>query len=222
MSGGRAPGAATAAARREGLRAGCLALDAMGVIYAAADDVAELLVPFVKRSGGTGDGRRIERAYRAASLGLLEPDQFWRDVGLDPSCEDAYLSLHRLTPGLELFVAEAHRRGIALWCLSNDVSRWSEKLRRRFALEHAFRGFVVSGDVGIRKPDRGLYEALLRRVGCAPERVVFVDDREQNVAAARAMGIVGLRFTPNASATPLTLSSGCLSDFSHLLAFTDR
>lgn len=38
----------------------CVVLDAMGVIYSAADDVAELLIPFVRASGGTVDAEGIK------------------------------------------------------------------------------------------------------------------------------------------------------------------
>lgn len=63
-----------------------LALDAMGVIYKNADDVAELLVPFVLQQGGKAG--EVEKHYQSASLGKIEADMFWRNVGVDPCLED--------------------------------------------------------------------------------------------------------------------------------------
>jgi putative hydrolase of the HAD superfamily len=172
-----------------------LVLDAMGVIYRADDDVAELLVPFVGERGGTTDVHAIERAYHAASLGLLDPDRFWRDVGLDPVVENDYLELHELTTGLERLLDEARASGARLWCLSNDVGRWSEKLRRRFGIEASFEGFVISSTIGARKPDPAAYRALLDRVRVPARQILFVDDREANIAAARTLGIDARLFT---------------------------
>jgi putative hydrolase of the HAD superfamily len=59
-------------------------------------------------------------------------------------------------------------------------------------------GFEVRGfscRIGHAKPEPGAYEWCLRALGTAPADVLFVDDREDNVAAARAAGLRGLLFT---------------------------
>jgi HAD superfamily hydrolase (TIGR01509 family) len=43
--------------------------------------------------------------------------------------------------------------------------------------------------IGATKPSRAAYETALRRMGAAPERVVFIDDKRENVEAARALGL---------------------------------
>lgn len=164
-------------------------LDAMGVMYRAADDVAELLVPFVVAHSGIRDPRRIGELYRDASLGNSSADRFWRSVGLRPSLEDAYLDRHTLSPGLLHALESLHERGIPVWGFSNDVARWSRKLRERFDLERHFAGFVVSSEIRARKPDPAAYVALLARVGCNPADILFVDDREANIVAASDQGI---------------------------------
>lgn len=77
----------------------------------------------------------------------------------------------------------------SIWCLSNDVAAWSRKLRQRFELSRFFDGFVVSGDVGARKPDRAIYEQLLERVRVDPADILFVDDRVRNLDTAAALGM---------------------------------
>jgi len=54
------------------------------------------------------------------------------------------------------------QRGIAVACLTNDVSEWSALLRRRFELETRIRPWIVSGDVGARKPDPQIFAVLQR------------------------------------------------------------
>ena len=77
-----------------------IVLDAMGVIYRARDDVAELLVAFVERRGSGARADDVAALYEKASLGHLDADAFWRALDLDPSVEDDYLAGHDLSEGL--------------------------------------------------------------------------------------------------------------------------
>ena len=113
----------------------CVVLDAMGVIFRAADDVADLLIPFVRAYGGALDAEAIQSTYIDASLGVISADEFWIGVGLDPSVEDEYLSKHALVPGVRDFLVMARDKDIPVWCLSNDVGRWSRKLRTSFEID---------------------------------------------------------------------------------------
>lgn len=167
----------------------CLVLDAMGVIFSTADDVAELLIPFIGEHGGSTDRGLIESAYLEASLGRIEPADFWTRVDLDENLEDEYLGRFSLSPGLLDLLALARQRALPVWCLSNDIGRWSRKLRRRFDIETLLAGAVISGDVGVRKPDAKVYRVLLRQSGFAAADLVLIDDRENNRRAARLLGI---------------------------------
>jgi hypothetical protein len=54
-----------------------LAIDAMGVLYEAADDVGELLVPYLRGLGCRLPPDEIERLYTRCSLGELSSTGFW-------------------------------------------------------------------------------------------------------------------------------------------------
>jgi FMN phosphatase YigB (HAD superfamily) len=172
----------------------CLVLDAMGVIFEAADDVAELLIPFIAEKSGCRDESTIQIAYIEASLGTISADEFWNRVGVSAEHEDEYLSRHSLNSGVIELLVSAQRHDTPVWCLSNDIGRWSQKLRERFNLERYLQGSVISGDVGMRKPDSAIYQALLRASGYAVDALLFVDDRAKNVRAARTLGIETMLF----------------------------
>ncbi|MFH8608178.1 HAD-IA family hydrolase [Streptomyces sp. NPDC018029] len=53
---------------------------------------------------------------------------------------------------------------------------------------------VSSADLGVTKPDRRIYETAAERAGVAPDRCLFVDDRQENVDAAVALGMTGLLY----------------------------
>jgi HAD superfamily hydrolase (TIGR01509 family) len=191
-----------------------LVLDAMGVIFAAGDDVVELLCPFVHEQGGIADDGPIEALYNDASLGRLSARRFWEEVQVDPALEDAYLRRHRLSIGLREFLRDAKSKVASIWCLSNDVSEWSRKLRELYDLHAHFKGFVISGDVGARKPDAAIYRELISQTGVPAENMVFIDDRPKNLDAAAALGFQAVQF---GKGTPKTSRHFIATDFSQVL-----
>ena len=76
-----------------------------------------------------------------------------------------------------------------LACLSNDVSSWSLKLRRRFEFESWIDEWLISGDLGLRKPSPAIYLKAVERLGVAPGEITFVDDRPRNLDSAQDLGI---------------------------------
>jgi putative hydrolase of the HAD superfamily len=81
-----------------------------------------------------------------------------------------------------------------LMTLNNE----SEELNRHridtFGLNDLFTAFLSSCWLGVRKPSRVMFERALGIAEAKPERVLFVDDREQNLAPARAMGFQTLHY----------------------------
>ena len=172
-----------------------LVLDAMGVIYSVGDDVRDLLYPFIIEKGGTRDFAIVQEHYQQASLGKISAAELWKAVGISPQLEDEYLQRFKLTEGLLDFLRNIKSRGLEIWCLSNDLSEWSAKLRIRFGLEKYFRGFVISGDIGIRKPDPMIYQNLLNRLNVKANDVIFVDDNPKNIDAASRFGLTTILFS---------------------------
>ena len=177
-----------------------LVLDAMGVMYRARDDVAELLIPFLQ-ARGIRDVEKIERLYIEASLGKCSSDSFWGAFNLDPILADEFLAGHELTPGLLACLSQVQSNVEGVWCLSNDVSEWSKQLRSKFDLDRHFNGFVISGEVGARKPNRAIFDELLKRSGTAAKDAVFVDDRLENLSAAAELGFRTVLFDPTGPST---------------------
>ncbi len=173
-----------------------LVLDAMGVLYPVGDDVHNLLCPFITAKQGAGDYATVEQYYIKASLGEITARDLWQAVGIDPRLEDEYLRRFELTGGMLDFLKKVKSRGIEIWCLSNDLAEWSQKLRTRFGLEKYFSGFIISGEVGLRKPDPMIFRLLLERSGVPAKQLLFVDDNPRNIVAAAALGIDSVLFSP--------------------------
>ena len=92
-------------------------------------------------------------------------------------------------------VAELKGRGLHLYGLTNW---WAETFHHAEEAAPAIRlmdGVVVSGRVGLAKPDPAIFEHLIATFGITPERAVFVDDSPANVATAASLGFHAIRFT---------------------------
>lgn len=174
-------------------------LDAMGVIYADADDVGQLLLPFLSAKGLDSVRDAVEPLYLACSRGEFSSDELWVRLGAtsDVNGWDAeYLGLYRLTPGAREFLEGMSALGRArVAALTNDTSAWSLGLRRQFGIEHMIDPWIVSGDVGHRKPDHEIYRRLLAALPTVrPESMLFVDDRVANLDAAAELGLGTVQF----------------------------
>ncbi|KAI0414171.1 HAD-like protein [Xylaria grammica] len=89
---------------------------------------------------------------------------------------------------------------IRVYAMSNigkeDFEELSEKLEWRL-----FDRVFTSAAAGMRKPDPGFYRHVLDQIGLLGSQVVFIDDKEENIHAARVLGIQGHVFGPSTITT---------------------
>ena len=90
--------------------------------------------------------------------------------------------------------AELRARGVRLLALTNWSAELFPLVRPSLGFLAGFEAVVVSGEEGLAKPDPALFAVLVERHGVVPERTVYVDDVERNVAAAAALGFRAYRF----------------------------
>lgn len=97
--------------------------------------------------------------------------------------------------GTVAVLGELHDAGVPLYALSNWSAEKFALVRQRYPFLDWFDGLVVSGDVGLVKPDPRIYRFLFERFAIEPGRSVFVDDNAANLAAGEALGLPGLLFS---------------------------
>jgi len=174
-----------------------VAFDMMGVIFEVADDVNDLLVPFIQRRDRSVSSEKINELYRKASLGEISSYNFWSQLGFEseyPDMEKDYLDgCLKLDPEF-MNIARSLKESYSLVVLSNDVKEWSSYLRSRFGLDKLFKVVVISGEVGYRKPDRDIYTILLDRIHESSSSCVLIDDRSKNLRIASQLGMKTIKF----------------------------
>ena len=92
-------------------------------------------------------------------------------------------------------VRDLHAAGVPLFGLTNWSAELYPHAPERFEVLALFDDVVVSGRVGAAKPDRRAYEIVAERAGVPLDRLLFVDDKPVNVAAAEALGMDAILFT---------------------------
>ena len=95
------------------------------------------------------------------------------------------------------FIGEQRRRGLRTALLTNNVREWEPLWRAKLPeLDEIFEIVVDSAFVGMRKPEPGIYELTVERLGddLRAEQCLFVDDIELNCQAAGELGMTTVWF----------------------------
>lgn len=98
--------------------------------------------------------------------------------------------------------------GIRTYALTNFSAETYPLAAARFPFLADFDGAVVSGCEGVVKPDPAIYQLLVERYALVPARAVFIDDKLENVEAARRLGFHGIHFTDPALVRPALRALG--------------
>ena len=100
--------------------------------------------------------------------------------------------------------------GRPVHALSNFASEKFELARARHPFLDEFDVCVVSGHVGVAKPDPRIYQILFARTGVPPGELLFVDDSIANVRASEAAGMAAIHYRPGVDLERELLARGAL------------
>ncbi len=134
-------------------------------------------------SGAMTDEEFHQEACRriGCTIGWFDFIAAWNSIILPDTIlpEDLVLNLSRRLP---------------LWAISNTNSIHFIYILQHFPVLRHFSGYVVSHEIGVLKPDPRIFQAALARAGVKAQQALFTDDQEENVEAARLLGIDAFRF----------------------------
>ena len=133
-------------------------------------------------------------------LGQITEREYWEgmkiDLGLPYTVEELrrmpYERMFPIPGSLEIAreLAAKYRLGI----ISNHTDEWTDYIIESHGLEELFDPIIISSHVALRKPGLAIYELTLERAGVPAERALFIDDKPENIAAARRLGMQGIVF----------------------------
>ncbi len=168
----------------------------------------ELLVAASRSSGGGPIGA-LERGEMTVERFDLDLRTMLVEAGYAPPPEGSLVDglFAGMTPDGRLWevAARARAAGVPTGLLSNS---WGTEMYPWDRIDAHFDIAVVSGQVGLRKPDPAIYELALERIGVRAEDCAFVDDLHRNVEVARGLGMYGVHHVGDDLTT-----AGALTEF---------
>ena len=108
---------------------------------------------------------------------------------------DRYVEMALPIPGSIELLRELRERGVPLYALSNWGADEFEAIRGLFPFLDWFSGILISGRVGLVKPDPKFFGLLVREHRMNPAEVAFIDDQPPNVEAAQQLGFQSILFS---------------------------
>jgi 2-haloacid dehalogenase len=134
-------------------------------------------------------GADTEQSCR--ELAVAHPD--WADLIMAWSQRSEEMIAGQLDEAVAV-LADVRSAGLQCLALSNMEPDKFLLRQARFPFFGYFDGCVISGNEGVAKPERKIFEVLLARYDLEPGATVFIDDLAANVAVARELGIVAIRY----------------------------
>lgn len=127
---------------------------------------------------------------------FYEPRSFTRDEFIS-----GMLDQSKLLPGGAIGVLKdfSAQGKYLLGALNNESRELNEYRFKAFGLRDCFDVALTSCYLGLRKPDRAMYQRAIDIVGGPAERILFIDDRANNVAGARQAGLHAIQFSGEAA-----------------------
>ena len=141
------------------------------------------------------EDRRALEELRRLERGELTEDEFADRFGPLLGIDDTDGLVDRLFAGMKAdeamldAVRAARREGVRTGLVSNS---WGAGRYDRSSFDELFDGVVISGEVGLNKPQPEIFELGAERIGLPPSECVFVDDLRENCAGAEEVGMTAV------------------------------
>lgn len=145
----------------------------------------------------------VDDHFRRHETGHIDDAAFFRNLrsslGIDISDAQFLEGWNAIftgeMPGISPLLARAALR-LPLYAFSNTNPPHVAHFSKAYpgVLGH-FREIFLSSSIGLRKPDAAAYDHVVQAIGVPAQRIVFFDDSADNIAGARARGLIGVHVT---------------------------
>lgn len=164
--------------------------------------VAKEIAPVLRLS--VEEASHLLTQLRADKERGISSGRFWREYAASagkslPDDWDAYFEQVRLVsirsrPTMVALVDALRKQGYRVAMLSNTTVPRAAFIRRQGVYSH-FDPVLLSCEIGVKKPNKKAFTVLLQELGAAANDCLFIDDKAENIEAARRLGMDGILFS---------------------------
>ncbi|SRR5258708_2102252 len=123
-------------------------------------------------------------------VGKEEIDEFWSG---NEKLRELYNNSITIDEEM-LGFTKSLKQNYKLVILSNDTKDWMDAKIKRFSLLKTFSKVYCSGNLGVAKPDKEIFEYVLNDLQIEPDELLFIDNQKNNIEAANLLGIKTILF----------------------------
>lgn len=145
-------------------------------------------------------GPHASEAVTKMMVGAIEEPEFWRLVQMDlgttfPCAALLYEKYHcEEVPGTRDIVRELSEKDHRVVCGTNNIQPFFRKIRDQHKYD-VFWKVYSSYKMGLAKPDPAFWQYIAEQEKVRCSEMYFIDDRDENIAAARSLGIASHHFS---------------------------
>jgi putative hydrolase of the HAD superfamily len=165
---------------------------------------------FIKALGELGIGEdeakrvflKSDEMNNQYKIGKMTDEEFWswalKEWNLKMATQDVMDLLikgYETNPFVVEYVKKVKKAGYKTAICSSNFPARINGLHNRFGFLDDFDVIALSYEVGVNKPDKQLYEALITKSGVEPSEIVYSDDYEPAINTAKALGISTFLYT---------------------------
>lgn len=133
--------------------------------------------------------------------GLVSSVEFFSELKhkfqLDMSLEDfkdIWNPIFQEDPSVNKAILYLKEKGYPLFLLSNTNELHFSYIMEKYPIIHSFDEWLLSFEVGAKKPKRRIYDAIFEKMAIPPDAVFYIDDIPKYVEVAKQLGINGMIF----------------------------
>ncbi|MFA5382396.1 MAG: HAD-IA family hydrolase [Candidatus Micrarchaeia archaeon] len=166
--------------------------DLGGVVFIHGGLHSSILLPILKANGELIEEPVLKAKVHAIDRGELTESKFWREIEISnyEKIRKNFMdkTLSSIDPNFEQLTLNLKGK-IKLGIMSNVASEWADDFFDFPSLKGIFNIQVISGKEGFSKPEPELYDILIKKCNCDPNKILFIDDKLINLKVANEKGI---------------------------------
>jgi putative hydrolase of the HAD superfamily len=163
-------------------------------------DLGKVILPFEHRQIASNDLFDLENGtVNRYEEGLSSSEEFFLEVRkrYDLVLEfeefsEIWNNIFRDNPEVNEIIVHLKAKGYPIFLLSNTNELHFSYVLDRYPIVHVLDEWILSFEVGVKKPHKRIYDAIFEKMDVEREKVLYIDDIDAYVSAARSYGIPGL------------------------------